>query len=137
MMGVPFYATYVCSKAALSAYTRTIQAEWAGTGIIVSEYFPGYIGGTSVPVSRIGDIEQDLLMSPKQNFITRVFAKPKTPEDVARDLVNLAEQPKILMYSSFAVKIGAFISNISPFRLKIASQMAETARENLRLNVFE
>lgn len=32
MMGIPFYSPYVCSKAALSAWTRTIQAEWANNG---------------------------------------------------------------------------------------------------------
>ena len=43
MMGIPYYMPYVCSKAAVSAWTRTLQAEWAGSEIIVSEYFPGYI----------------------------------------------------------------------------------------------
>jgi len=43
MMGIPYYIHYVCSKAAVSAWTRTLQAEWAGSEIIVSEYFPGYI----------------------------------------------------------------------------------------------
>jgi len=109
MMGVPFYAPYVCSKAALSAFTRTMQAEWAGTEIIVSEYFPGYIKTNSVPESRVGEIDQDLLMSSKQNFLTRTFAKPKTAEDVAKQLVKLAEHPKILAYSSFTIKLGAFI----------------------------
>ena len=131
MMGIPFYAPYVCSKAALSAFTRTIQSEWAGTEIIVSEYFPGYIKTNSVPESRVGEIDQDLLMSPKQNFLTRTFAKPKTPEDVADQLVKLAERPKILAYSSFSIKLGAYISNIPSFRLSIAKEMARVARAKL------
>lgn len=131
MMGIPFYSPYVCSKAALSAWTRTIQAEWAGKGITISEYFPGYISTDSRPESRIGEVPQDFLMSEKQNFLTRIFAKPKTPESVADDLIKLALKPILLMHSGMGVKIGTFISNLPAFRLSIARQMAETARKKL------
>jgi NAD(P)-dependent dehydrogenase (short-subunit alcohol dehydrogenase family) len=137
MMGIPFYTPYVCSKAALSAFTRTIQAEWAGTNIFVSEYFPGYVKTKSSPESRVGEIDQDLLMSPKQNFLTKTFARPKNPEEVARQLVKLAEHPRILAYSSFSIKLGAYISNISSFRLSIAKEMARIARLKLGIRVFE
>ncbi|MGA2824254.1 MAG: SDR family NAD(P)-dependent oxidoreductase [Bacteroidales bacterium] len=132
MMGIPFYSPYVCSKAALSAWTRTIQAEWAGTGIHISEYFPGYIKTGSRPESRIGEVEQDFLMSEKQNFLTRVLVKPKTAEDVANDIIKLALKPRLLMHSGAGVKIGSFISNLPSFRLSIARQMAETAKRKMR-----
>jgi NAD(P)-dependent dehydrogenase (short-subunit alcohol dehydrogenase family) len=132
MMGIPFYSPYVCSKAALSAWTRTIQSEWAGTGIIISEYFPGYIKTDSRPESRVGVVDQDFLMSPKQNFITNHFAKPETADKVARDLVKLAKRPKPLMHSGFGVKLGTYISNIPGFRLAIATQMARTARGKMQ-----
>ena len=131
MMGIPFYSAYVCSKAALSAWTRTIQAEWAGTGIYISEYFPGYIKTDSSPVSRIGNVGQDFLMGEKQNFLTRTFAKPKTPESVAKDIVRMAIKPRLLMHSGAGVKIGSFISNFPSFRLSIAKQMAVSARRKL------
>lgn len=131
MMGIPFYSPYVCSKAALSAWTRTIQAEWSGKGITISEYFPGYIRTDSRPESRIGEVPQDFLMSERQNFLTRVFAKPKTPQSVANDLIKLAIKPRLLMHSGIGVKIGTFISNLPVFRLSIARQMAETARRKL------
>jgi len=136
MMGIPFYAPYVCSKAALSAWTRTIQAEWTGSGIIVSEYFPGYIKTDSLPESRLGSVEQDFLMATGQNFIARMFTKPKTPEQVARQLVGLIIKPRTIMYSDIGVKIGAFISNISSFRLAISRQMADTARKKKNLATF-
>jgi short-subunit dehydrogenase len=136
MMGIPFYAPYVCSKAAFSAWTRTIQAEWAGSEIIVSEYFPGYIRTDSLPDSRLGDVEQDFLMNDHQNFIARLFTKAKTPEDVARHLLRLVEKPKPLVYSDFTVKIGAFISNLPLFRLKIAGQLAKNARDKKKLTMF-
>lgn len=136
MMGIPYYSPYVCSKAAFSAWTRTIQSEWKGSNIIVSEYFPGYIKTDSKPESRMGDIEQDLLMNNEQNFITRLFAKPQDPNDVAKQLVKLALKPAILVYSDFSTKIGAFISNISSFRLSIAAQMAATVRKKMNLQIF-
>ena len=134
MMGIPFYAPYVCSKAALSAWTRTIQAEWAGSGIIVSEYFPGYIKTDSLPVSRLGAIDQDFLMAEHQNFLAKLFTKPKSPGDVAGQIIKLILKPKTLVYSDPGVKIGAFISNISGFRLAIASQLARNARRKKNLS---
>ncbi len=133
MMGIPFYAPYVCSKAAFSAWTRTIQAEWAGTEIEVSEYFPGYIKTDSKPLSRLGDIPQDFLMDEHQGFLVRTFAKAKSPEHVARQLLKLAQRPRSLMYSDSSVKIGAFISNIPRFRLSLAQNMAQNARKKLKL----
>ena len=131
MMGIPFYSPYVCSKAALSAWTRTIQAEWAGTGIQISEYFPGYIKTDSDPESRIGEVKQDFLMAEKQNFLTRTFAKPKTADSVAKDILKMALKPRLLMHSGAGVMIGSFISNLPGFRLSIARQMAETARRKM------
>lgn len=136
MLGIPFYAPYVCSKAAFSAWTRTIQAEWADSGIFVSEYFPGYIKTDSKPDSRIGEVEQDLLMTEKQNYISRLFTKPKTPEQVASQLVKLALTPKLLTYSGVSVQLGAWISNITTFRLSMAKQMAKTARIKKNLPIF-
>jgi len=136
MMGIPFYAPYVCSKAALTAWTRTIQAEWYGTGISISEYFPGYIKTDSPPESRLGVVDQDFLMMQEQNFIAAAFTKPKTPEHVAHQLVKLIEKPRNLAYSDFGVKIGAYLSNISSFRLAIARQMAKAARKKKNLPFF-
>ncbi len=42
-LGIPGMADYCASKAAMSGWTRALQAEWAGTGIAVTEYLPGLI----------------------------------------------------------------------------------------------
>ncbi len=131
MMGIPFYSPYVCSKAAFSAWTRTIQAEWADSCVAISEYFPGYIRTDSDPESRIGEVHQDFLMEENQGFIARHFTRPQTPEEVAGQLVQLALRPRLLMCSSFKVRMGAFISNFPLFRLIIAKQMAKTARKKM------
>ena len=131
MMGIPFYAPYVCSKAAFSAWTRTIQAEWKDSEIRVSEYFPGYIKTDSKPLSRIGDIDQDFLMNPDQHFLARYFSRPKSPEHVARQLVRLAASQKNIAFSGLGVRFGTLIANFSSFRLSIASKMSKTARKKL------
>lgn len=131
MMGIPFYAPYVCSKAAFSAWTRTIQAEWAGSGISVSEYFPGYIKTPTPPESRIGPVDQDFLMAKDQNFISRIFTRPQLPATVARHVVKLAIRPKTLAFSGFGVRLGTFISNMPSFRLSIATQMARNAGKKM------
>jgi short-subunit dehydrogenase len=131
MMGIPYYSPYVCSKAAFSAWTRTLQAELDTPGIFISEYFPGYIKTDSKPESRIGDVHQDFLMEEDQNPISKQFTKPKSADDVAKQLVILALKPRTLKYSGFSVKLGAFISNFASFRLSIARQMAKTGRKKI------
>jgi hypothetical protein len=84
----------------------------------------------------LGNVDQDFLMARQQNILARIFTKPKSPEDVAMDIVKLVLKPKTLVYSDISVKIGAFISNIPGFRLGIARQLAENAREKKGLTVF-
>ncbi|MBN2159079.1 MAG: SDR family NAD(P)-dependent oxidoreductase [Spirochaetes bacterium] len=136
MIGVPLYTPYVCSKAAVCGWTRTIQAEWADTEIKVSEYFPGYIKTDSPAESGFGPIAQDAIIDPDQNFITRFFTRPKTPEDVARQLIRLVEKPKTLVYSSTLTSFGSWVANIPGKRLGIARNMAAAARKRLGLPVF-
>ncbi|OHD66754.1 MAG: hypothetical protein A2176_11015 [Spirochaetes bacterium RBG_13_51_14] len=136
MLGIPLYTPYVCSKAAMSGWTRTIQAEWAGTEIRVSEYFPGYIKTDSPAESGYGPVAQDAIIDPDQNFITRFFTRPKTPEDVARQLVRLVEKPKLLVYSSLLTSLGSWIANMPGRRLTIATGIAEAGRKRLGLSTF-
>jgi len=75
-------------------------------------------------------------MNSKQSFISKLFTSPKSPDEVARHLVGLAMKPKILAYSDFSTGIGAYLSNISKFRLAIASRMANTARNKKNLTIF-
>jgi len=136
MIGVPLYTPYVCSKAAMCGWTRTIQAEWADTEIRVSEYFPGYIKTDSPAESGYGPVDQDTIIDPDQNFITRFFTRPKTPDDVARQLIGLARKPRTLVYSSVLTGFGSWVANIPGKRLSIARNMAAAARKRLGLETF-
>ncbi|MBN1531830.1 MAG: SDR family NAD(P)-dependent oxidoreductase [Spirochaetes bacterium] len=131
MIGIPYYLPYVCSKAAMTAWTRTIQAEWHGSGVVVSEYFPGYIKTDSPAESSRGPVAQDLIVDPEANPVSRFFTRPKSPEAVARQLVRLVERPRTLAASGFMVKMGAFLSNIPGVRLSIARNMARAVRKRL------
>ena len=131
MMGIPFYTPYVCSKAAFSAWTRTIQAEWVDGPVVISEFFPGYIKTDSRPESRIGIVEQDFLMNKKGNWLNRKFTKPKTAKAVARQIMKLILRPKTIAYSGLGVRLGIFIAAFSRFRLSLASQMARNGRAKL------
>ncbi len=136
LIGIPLFTSYVCSKAAMSGWTRTIQAEWAGTEIRVSEYFPGYIRTDSPAESSRGPVPQDTIIDPDQNAITRFFTRPRTPEHVARQLLRLVEKPRPLVYSSFLTSLGAWIANIPGRRMAIAAGIARAGRARLGLDVF-
>ena len=120
----------------MSGWTRTMQAEWAGTEIRVSEYFPGYIRTDSPAESARGPGPQDTIIDPEQNFITRFFTRPRTPEHVARQLLRLVERPRPLVYSSFLTALGAWIALFPGRRLAIAAGMARAGRKRLGLDVF-
>ncbi len=131
MLGVPFYSPYVCSKAAFSAWTRTIQGEWSDTGIIVSEYFPGYTETGAVAESVHGPISQDLVMNKGKGVLARYFSGARTGADVARDLVALAMRPRPLMYSTCMERIAAFVANVPGIRIPVTRRMAAAARKKL------
>ncbi len=131
MIGVPFYTPYVCSKAAFSAWTRTIQGEWAHTGIVVSEYFPGYTETGAVAESAYGPIPMDLIMNRGKGFLAKYFSGARNGTDIARDLVALAKRPRPLMFSTFMERIAGFVANIPGIRIPVVKRMAETARKKM------
>jgi len=91
-LGVPRYAAYCASKAAVEALTRSLGAEWARHGIQVNCLAPGYMNTdipreamadekkralflSKVPARRIGEPEEAgplavYLASPASNFMT-------------------------------------------------------------------
>jgi len=131
MIGVPFYTPYACSKGAFSAWTRTIQGEWAEAGIIVSEYFPGYTETGAVAESAYGPIPMDLVMNKGKGFLAKYFSGARNGNDVAKDLVKLAMNPRPLMFSTFMERLAGFVGNIPAIRVPVVKRMAETARKKM------
>jgi NAD(P)-dependent dehydrogenase (short-subunit alcohol dehydrogenase family) len=136
MLGIPLYGAYAASKAAFSGLTRTMQAEWNGECVYVSEYYPGYIKTDSPANSRSGPVAQDSLIDPDQNPVMKFFTRPKTPGDAAKQIVKLAENPSPLVWSGFTVKLGAFLSLLPGMRISMSSALARVIRKKLNLDVF-
>jgi NAD(P)-dependent dehydrogenase (short-subunit alcohol dehydrogenase family) len=140
-LGVPLFASYSASKAALHGWTRSLQAEWAGTEIFVTEYQPGLIATemheTSVASSDLGDIGGiDVFDDQSQSAILRRLNAPLPPEKVAQDLLDCIRHPRAVMYSSPSARLGSIIAQMARVRLAITSGMARAFRKRSNLPVF-
>jgi len=67
-LGVPRYAAYCASKAAVDGLTRSLAAEWARHGIQVNCLAPGYMN-TDIPRAAMGDPET------RERFLSKVPAR--------------------------------------------------------------
>jgi NAD(P)-dependent dehydrogenase (short-subunit alcohol dehydrogenase family) len=136
VLGVPFLGPYTASKAALSGWTRSLQAEWEGTGIVVSEYLPGNVATGAQAESELGAIGSDVFEDPIQHPLTRALARQQRPEKIAAGLVDLVRRPRPLMVSSPAVRLGLWLTLLSPVRRALGKKMATAVRRRLGISVF-
>lgn len=134
--GLPFLGPYTASKAALSGWTRSLQAEWEGTGIVVSEYFPGNVATGTQAESEFGPIGGDIFEDPSQHPLTRALSRPQGPEKIAADLVDLVRRPRPVMYASLSLRLGLWLTISSGVRRALGTKMATTVRRRLGLSVF-
>jgi short-subunit dehydrogenase len=132
LLGVPFFASYAASKAAMHGWTTTLQSEWAGSEIFVAEYQPGLVSTeihqTSVAGSEIDGVDADRLFSSATEAIA--------PERVAADLVECIRRPRLTMYSSPAARLGYALSFIDSVRLGLTTRLAAGVRRRTNLGVF-
>jgi NAD(P)-dependent dehydrogenase (short-subunit alcohol dehydrogenase family) len=140
-LGVPLFASYAASKAALHGWTRSLQAEWAGSEIFVTEYQPGLIATemheSSVAASDLGDVGGiDVFEDESQSAILRRLNTALPAEKVAQDLLDCIRHPRTAMYSSPSARLGSVVALISRLRLAITSGMARTFRKRSNLEVF-
>jgi NAD(P)-dependent dehydrogenase (short-subunit alcohol dehydrogenase family) len=83
-LGVPRYAAYCASKAAVEGLTRSLAAEWARHGIQVNCVAPGYLD-TDLPRAALADART------RERFLSRVPARRiGQPEEIATLVVYLA-----------------------------------------------
>ncbi len=84
IIGVPRYAAYCASKAAVDGLTRSLAAEWARHGIQVNCLAPGYVN-TDIPREAMSDEKTRAL------FLSKVPARRiGEPEEVGALAVYLA-----------------------------------------------
>jgi NAD(P)-dependent dehydrogenase (short-subunit alcohol dehydrogenase family) len=135
-LGIPYLGPYTASKAALSGWTRSLQAEWQGTGIVVSEYLPGNVATGAQAESEFGPIGGDVFEDPSQHPLMRALARPQGPEHIAADLVELVRRPRPVMYANLGVRLGLWLSLSSAVRRTLGTKMAATVRRRLGLSIF-
>jgi NAD(P)-dependent dehydrogenase (short-subunit alcohol dehydrogenase family) len=136
LFGVPPMMTpYNASKGALSGWTRSMQAEWAGSGIFVTEYFPGHVDTGSLPDSDLGEIGPDFFRDRNQSALVRWLARPQDPAEVGEHLVACVRRPRPVAYSSLSIRFTTMLAAIAPARVRLGAAMARSLR--LRLGVAE
>jgi len=136
ILGVPLMGAYSMSKAALSGWTRCLQAEWAGTEIFVSEYLPGYVDTESEADSDFGVLGPGLFQDPEQSFVARWFTNKQPAEEVAADLVRCVRRPRLIMYSSPSIRVLLWLARFSRMRQAMGAGMARACRKRLNITAF-
>lgn len=126
LLGMPLMAPYAASKAAFGSWTRAMQAEWAGTEILVTEFFLGFVqsdtaadgeGGGEPALQQIAD-------SPWAGLLFRA----QSPEEIARCIVDCVREGRSTAYSSFSVRLMAFLGLFARLRVPLAASVARTLR---------
>jgi len=83
-LGVPRYAVYCASKAAVGGLTRSLAAEWARHGVQVNCLAPGYMN-TDIPRAAMADAKT------RERFLSKIPARRiGEPEEAAALAVYLA-----------------------------------------------
>ncbi|HTY80392.1 MAG TPA: 3-oxoacyl-ACP reductase family protein [Candidatus Bathyarchaeia archaeon] len=84
VLGVPRYAAYCASKAAVGGLTRSLAAEWARHGIQVNCLAPGYVN-TDIPRAALADPRT------RERFLSKIpVRRIGEPEEIATLAVYLA-----------------------------------------------
>jgi short-subunit dehydrogenase len=138
-IGVPLMAAYCGSKAAMGGWTRTLQAEWDGTEIVVTEYLPGLIatelGQASAEASGLDLPASDTYQDAEQTFVTRLFA-PLDPKRVAEQIVDCVRKPRAIMYSTLGTRMLCWFMQSARLRRGLAAGMGRASRKGFGLPVF-
>ncbi len=130
-LGVPLMADYCASKAAMSGWTRALQAEWLGTAINVTEYLPGLID------TELGQSRDETAASPSRasDGGTGPLAA-LSPDRVADQLVACVRRPRQVMYSSFGARVMCWVMESARFRRSVGSRIGRAQRKHLGLPIF-
>ncbi len=135
-LGVPFFGSYAASKAALHAWTRSLQAEWAGSEIFVAEYHPGVVETEMHDVSLAQSelAEADRLADGEGGPVAAIPAV--SAETVARDLVACIRRPRLAHYSSPAVRYGSLVAYVDWLRRRFMGRLGESVRRHAGIATF-
>jgi len=119
LLGIPLMADYGASKAAMSGWTRSLQAEWKGSGIEVTEVLPGLIA------TELGQPDRDDGDPPAAARIGPL--SPLPPERLAARIVACVRRPRQVVYSDPGARLATWLSYVPRVRLAIGAAIARAA----------
>jgi short-subunit dehydrogenase len=132
LVGMPLMAAYAASKAAFSSWTRTMQAEWAGSEIDVTEFYVGYVE-PDPGIDEIGeDLFDDVALSPWAGLLIRA----QSPEEIARRLVDCVRNPRSSVYSSLSARAVAWTGLFARLRVPLGAHLATMLRARIGVAPF-
>lgn len=135
-LGVPFYGSYAASKAALHGWTRSLQAEWAGTEVFVTEYHPGVIDTEMHDVSLAESSLAEASRLAGRDSGPAAAMQPVSAQVVAESLVDCIRHPRRTAYSTPAVRYGSFIAYVDWLRRRFMTRTADSVRRHAGLSMF-
>jgi len=121
---VPFMAGYNAAKAALAAFTMSIQLELEGSKIYIVDLQPGDIcTAFNDAVAKEHDSRYEQKLATAWEAVDRNMRNAPKPELVARHVIRLIEQnnppPRVTVGDVFQTKIAPFIFRFLPQRIRI------------------
>ena len=128
LLGYPMLAPYTASTAALSSWTRVMQAEWYGTGIIATEYFTTAIDFGREATPAAGEFARC--------HLARLLTRPQTVEAVAEHLLACVRKPRPFAYANPTVRLACWAGLWTGVRTRLGADLATAVRERTGLPLF-
>jgi len=123
---VPFMAAYNAAKAAMAAFTMSIQLEMADSKVRIVDLQPGDICtafNDAVIKSSQHDTEYGAKLAKTWRAVDRNMKEAPKPELVARHVLKLIESanppPRVTLGDAFQTKIAPFIFRFLPQRVRL------------------
>jgi short-subunit dehydrogenase len=139
VLGVPYNAAYSATKAAMTGWTRTLQAEWAGTEILVTEYNPGLVAtemGEAAHIDPGIKLDVSVFEDEQQSRIRRLISRPLSADEVGAHIVDCVRRRRQIAYSTPGQALGMHLSEIPAVRRAIGSELARAMRKRFGIGIW-
>lgn len=110
--GLPKFAAYATSKAAVRTFSQVLRAELTGSGVDVCVVYPGPMK-TNIP-DRSKHVKDSYRLKQLEYLHNRGYA----PDDVARKILTGLSRNRSSLLIGWEVKLGAFLARCCPGLLR-------------------
>lgn len=139
LLGTPFNGTYSATKGAMCGWTRVLQAEWADTGVTVTEYHPGLVASEMGNAAKfgpgIGEIPAATSIS-NGGWLSRLSSRRLTPEQVGAHVVQCAVSRPLIAYSTRGATFVMHLAEFSAIRRILGKDRAQIMRQRLGIRTW-